>query len=220
MKVDLHIHSCYSKDGLSTPKSIVAKAKENGLGGIAITDHNLCQAWRELNVLCKKEGLLFVRGEEIKIKDNGKTAGELSGLFMSEEIRPGSFGEVVDALASQGAMPVIMHPFDWFRHPFNDLGNAIKRVKHVEVFNSRCLFRSMNQMALDYATKHGLFQTAGSDAHTPWEIGNAFIECSAESEEELRRAILQGETKTGGKLSSPLFHLFSPLAKNRILRKL
>lgn len=220
MKIDLHIHSCYSKDGLSTPKSIIAKAKEKKLGGIAITDHDNCLAWKELTDLGKKNGLIVVKGEEIKIKENGKTLGELSGLFMSKEVKSSSFGEVVDALKAQGAVCAIQHPFDWFRKPFRDLDNATKRVKHIEVFNSRCIFSGMNQKALDYAITHNLGKVAGSDAHTPWEIGNAFIECDAQNEEDLKKAILLGKMKTSGKLSSPLFHLFSPLAKNKILKEL
>jgi len=53
LKIDLHIHSQYSTDGLSKPESIVKRAKKKGLDGIAITDHNNTQAWKPLLSLAK-----------------------------------------------------------------------------------------------------------------------------------------------------------------------
>jgi hypothetical protein len=205
---------------LSSPETIVKKAREKGLAGIAITDHDMCKAWNELAQLAKRENLVFVRGEEIKVKENGETRGEISGLFMNSEVKPGDFGDVVDALQAQDAIAVIQHPFDWFRKPFKGLDSAIKRVNALEVFNSRCILPSMNEKALQYARQHNLIQMAGSDAHTPWEIGQAFIECDCSSEEELRVAILKRKTSVGGKLSFPLIHLFSPLAKKGLIKRL
>ena len=39
MKADLHIHSSCS-DGTDAPEAIVVKAKEYGIGAIAVTDHD------------------------------------------------------------------------------------------------------------------------------------------------------------------------------------
>jgi hypothetical protein len=216
----MHVHSCYSKDGLSAPKSIIKKIKEKNLAGIAITDHNNCNAWRELTALGKKENVLIVKGEEIKIKKQGRTVGEVLGYFMDKEVKPGPFNEVMDALDSQDAVAAIAHPFDTFRNAFIDLDNAIKRVKVIETFNSRCLNKVPNLKAARYAKEHGLSAIAGSDGHTPWEIGNAFTECNAGNEEELRKAILLGKTKINGGLASPFIHIFSTIAKLRIIKKL
>lgn len=216
----MHVHSCCSEDGLSSPSSIIKKIKEKQLTGIAITDHNNCNAWKELTALAKKEGVLIVKGEEIKIKKQGRTVGEVLGYFMNKEVKPGQFGEVMDALDSQDAVAAIAHPFDTFRNAFLDLDNAIKRVKVIETFNSRCLSNAPNLKAARYAKKRGLSAIAGSDAHTPWEIGNAFTECNAGSEEELRKAIRLGKTKINGRLASPFIHIFSTIAKLRIIKKL
>ena len=217
----MHVHSCYSEDGLSTPQSIIKKIKEKNLAGIAITDHNNCNAWNELIPLGKKENVLIVKGEEIKIKKQGRTVGEVLGYFMNREIKPAPFDEIIDSLHAQDAVAAIAHPFDWFRNAFKaDLDNAIKRVKVMETFNSRCLSNSMNRKAAAYAKEHGLSAIAGSDAHAPMEIGNAFVECNGNSEEELRKAILQGKTKINGRLASPFIHIFSTIAKLRIIKKL
>ena len=220
MRIDLHIHSCYSKDGLSSPKSIIRKIKEKQLTGVAITDHNNCNAWKELIPLGKKENALIVKGEEIKIKKQGRTVGEVLGYFMNKEVKPGPFEEVMDALDSQGAVAAIAHPFDTFRNAFIDLDNAIKRVKVIETFNSRCLTNGPNKKAAAFAKAHGLSAIAGSDGHAPQEIGNAFTECNAGNEEELRKAIAGGKTEVQGKIALPLVHLFSPIAKLGLIKKL
>ena len=40
LKLDLHIHSQYSEDGLGSPKEIIKELQKKGLQGMAITDHN------------------------------------------------------------------------------------------------------------------------------------------------------------------------------------
>ena len=39
---DLHAHSFFSGDGVSSPEDLIAAAKTKGLHGIAMTDHNTC----------------------------------------------------------------------------------------------------------------------------------------------------------------------------------
>ena len=41
-RIDLHCHSRFSADGVSEPEEMVQAAKERGLHGFAITDHNTC----------------------------------------------------------------------------------------------------------------------------------------------------------------------------------
>jgi len=46
----------------------------------------------------------------------------------------------------------------------------------MEVFNSRSPFLRSSARALAFARKYDIPQSAGSDAHTPHEIGNAYVE--------------------------------------------
>jgi histidinol phosphatase-like PHP family hydrolase len=39
-KIDLHTHSFFSGDGVSSPEENIASAKAKGLHGFALTDHN------------------------------------------------------------------------------------------------------------------------------------------------------------------------------------
>ena len=40
IKLDLHLHSNYSGDGMGSPKEIIKILQSKGLNGIALTDHN------------------------------------------------------------------------------------------------------------------------------------------------------------------------------------
>lgn len=218
MKFDLHLHTSYSNDALTKPATLVKELKRKGFGGFAITEHNNCSSWKELEALSKKEGLVFVKGEEVKAVEAGKTVGEIIGLFMNQEIKPCLPGEIFDSLKQQGAVAVVAHPFDFLRHNFKDLEKAAKRADAVEVFNSRCVLGGFNRKAREFAESKNLAFTAGSDAHHPSEIGQSFVECNAENSETLRKAILGKKVKVGGSLSSPFVHCFTTLSKLRLLK--
>src|SRR5262249_12518737 len=42
--IDLHTHTFFSVDGVSSPEELIDSARAKGLHGIAITDHNPCDA--------------------------------------------------------------------------------------------------------------------------------------------------------------------------------
>ncbi len=51
----------------------------------------------------------------------------------------------------------------------------IPDVDALEVFNSRCLRKKMNELAFALAKEKHLLSTAGSDAHTYSEIGSTLV---------------------------------------------
>lgn len=68
---DLHLHSHYS-DGTFKPEEIVARAKKQGLGAIALTDHDTVEGCEMMTSECAREGIEFVVGTELtsEHKDN------------------------------------------------------------------------------------------------------------------------------------------------------
>ena len=58
LNIDLHTHSFFSGDGVSSPEDMIAAARAKGLHGFAITDHNTCDA---VNYLLQK-GLMRLDG--------------------------------------------------------------------------------------------------------------------------------------------------------------
>jgi predicted metal-dependent phosphoesterase TrpH len=82
----------------------------------------------------------------------------------------------------------------------------------LEVFNARSLHLADNDRALQYAKKHNLAMSAGSDAHTLREVGRAYMEVPAFSTAEEFLAALR-EGKVNGVLSSKLIHLGTTWAR-------
>lgn len=62
--VDLHTHTNQS-DGTNSPTQLIQLAKQIGLAGIAITDHDTIGGWEEAFAAGKKHNVLVVPGVEI-----------------------------------------------------------------------------------------------------------------------------------------------------------
>ncbi len=62
-RADLHCHTTFSDGGL-TPEELLNRAKEVGLSGISITDHDTIAAYREAPAIAKQLGLLLGTGVE------------------------------------------------------------------------------------------------------------------------------------------------------------
>ena len=43
-RFDLHTHTFFSSDACNSPEEMIEAAQRRGLSGIAITDHNTCEA--------------------------------------------------------------------------------------------------------------------------------------------------------------------------------
>ena len=158
MKIDLHVHSKYSKDSLLDLETLRKIYDKKGIVPI-ITDHNTTRGNEKFG--CK------ILAEEINTKD-----GEIIGLFMTEEIKSLlSLEETLDILKKQDALVMIPHPFDDIRK------STLKKIiipNLIEVFNSRTIKGESNEKALNFANKNKILKLANSDAHTRIEIGNAY----------------------------------------------
>ncbi len=217
MKFDLHLHSMYSHDALTKPSSIVSEAKKKGIVP-ALTDHNTCKGWDELSHWAKEETVEVILGEEISCYNNGKFCGELVGLFMKHWVAPGEYWEVVQGIKKQGALLMVPHPFDIIRSRFSLLEKIIDKVDLFEVYNSRTYFNHFNKKALKFAQENDLPMVAGSDAHTPEEIGNAFVEVEADSLEGAKHQLIAGHTKIFGEKATLADHFQTQLAKYKIAK--
>ncbi|MFH1240703.1 MAG: PHP domain-containing protein [Candidatus Diapherotrites archaeon] len=217
LRIDMHMHSHYSCDAITKPETMIKTAKKKNLG-IAITDHNNCKAWGELKSLAKQHNVPLILGEEIKVFDKGKVIGELLGFFMNHEAEPAPYLDVIDALHAQDAFVSIPHPFDTFRKPFQRIEQVKHKVDAVEIFNARGYTKSFNEETKEFVEKNKLAFTAGSDAHTPEEIGNAYIEAEATDLEEFRKLLKKGNVKYNGELAPFTVHIKTQLAKYGILK--
>jgi predicted metal-dependent phosphoesterase TrpH len=68
---DLHTHTVHS-DGTTTPEDNVSLAKEVGLAGLALTDHDTVSGWAEMREACARHGLAFIPGIELSTERDGR----------------------------------------------------------------------------------------------------------------------------------------------------
>ena len=211
MKIDFHTHSFYSNDGISSPEDLIKSALKKGLDGIALTDHNTTDGWKDAKKAAKKLNAVLILGEEIKIKEKGRTTGEILGYFLKNEINPkGKTKEdVIEEIKKQGGLAIIAHPYHW-RKPFLELEKYKCFADGVEAFNSRSQSKKGNRKSMEFAKKSNLAMTAGSDAHSKFEIGRAYVKAEANSIEEFKKLIISGKSKIVGKQS--FFFLVQPFA--------
>ena len=79
VRIDLHCHSFFSGDGVSSPEQLIEAARHKGLHGFAMTDHNTCDAVKYMldKGLMRADGLpvdgfLVLPGVEVKLADDGE----------------------------------------------------------------------------------------------------------------------------------------------------
>ena len=95
---DLHMHTSWSHDCSIEVAELLEHAEAEGLGAIAVTDHNVFGGALEAVELARGRDLVVIAGEEVKTDDQG----EVIGLFLQEEIPRGmTFAETVAAIREQ-----------------------------------------------------------------------------------------------------------------------
>lgn len=215
MKIDLHCHTKYSYDASSSIEKIIRYAIKMGLDGIAITDHENTEGWQEALDLGKKLNFLIVLGEEIKTNK-----GDILGLFLKERINGYKKDPkwVMQEIKKQDGLVIIPHPFH-IGEGFKDvLTKYLDMIDGIEVFNARKPSNKPDSKAYEFAKKHNLAMTGGSDSHYYKGIGYTYTECEARSIEELKSSILRRKTTVQGK-KSPFIYILTPfLAKIGILK--
>ncbi len=167
--VDLHMHTSHSHDCATDPEALLDHCIEQGLGAIAVTDHNEISG--ALEAAARDKPITVIVGEEVKTSQ-----GEVIGLFLTEKIERGlTMGETIRQIQAQDGLVLMPHPFDRL-HTIPDASTLLRHLDEIdifEVYNSRLLFDSFNDDALRFATKYNLVQSAGSDAHVLQGIGTA-----------------------------------------------
>jgi predicted metal-dependent phosphoesterase TrpH len=166
---DLHMHTSASHDCATDPEALVDHCIAQGLGAIAVTDHNEISGALEAAALDRP--ITVIVGEEVKTSQ-----GEVIGLFLNERIERGmTMAETIAEIQRQGGLVLMPHPFDRL-HTIPDPATLLRHLDEIDVFevyNSRLLFDSFNDDALRFASKYNLVQSAGSDAHVLQGIGTA-----------------------------------------------
>ena len=175
---DLHMHTSWSHDCSIEVDELLDHAEAEGLGAIAVTDHNVFGGALAAAEKAADRDLIVIPGEEVKTDDQG----EVIGLFLEEEIPRGmSFAKTVAAIREQGGVVYLPHPFDRMHAiPFPaTLHRHLHEIDVLEVYNARLLFEGYNDEAVRFARKYGLPAGAGSDAHVLQGVGTGALRMRA-----------------------------------------
>lgn len=190
-KIDLHVHTAASPDGLSSLEELTAAARAAGLDGLAVTDHNLCTP-----VPQRLNGVLLIPGCEVST-----TQGHITGLFLEgpldlESLRRDGLPDGAEAVAEihrRGGVAVLAHPY---QSRSAEPEGFDFRPDCVEGANARAALKvkEANERAAALARAWGLPGVGGSDAHSRREVGNAYtrIEAGGLTLAELKGAVLAG----------------------------
>lgn len=210
-QIDLHSHTVWSKDCTMSFEQILRLCERRGVDKIAITDHNTADGALKMQQIAPERVIV---GEEIMT-----TKGELLAYFVQESIPAGlTPHETIRRLRVQGAIISVSHPMDRLRKGAwqeADLLEIVDQIDAVEVFNARCLYPADNDRALAFARQHGLACTAGSDAHSLPEYGQAMVRVRPfDGAQDFLAALREADVASYVERLSPVYvHLSSKVAK-------
>ncbi len=204
LKADLHVHTEYSLDCTTPLDKLIARCLELGINCLAVCDHGSAEGALKLQDMAP---FTVIVAEEILTPK-----GEIIGMFIKETIPSGlSVEDTISSIRAQQGLVCIPHPFDRFRPSAlgkNVLEQIVDQVDVIETFNARVLPIQGQGGAESFARKHGLRQSAGSDAHTLSEIGHAYVEMPEfDGRDGFLEALEQG--KIYGQRTNPLTHFIS-----------
>jgi predicted metal-dependent phosphoesterase TrpH len=178
--IDLHTHSFFSGDGVSSPEEIITAARAKGLHGFAITDHNTCEAVHYLleKKLMREDGkpvddFLIIPGVEITTAD-GHLLCIGAALPGAAKLKGQPAHEICNLIHRHGGLAIPPHPYDLFRAGIRFSVLETLPIDAIEVFNAATTLRRYNRYAFKYAQERCLPMTAASDAHHAAAVGTAY----------------------------------------------
>ena len=217
-KYDFHIHSRYSRDSETPLKEILQMANIKGLNGIAICDHDEVKGGLKALEIVKENpkkygDLLVIPGTEVST-----SKGHVIVLGISEKIPSYMTPEETTDLARDlNALSIIAHPYRKAAHGIGYLEGT--GADAAETFNSKCITNGANKKAVKEATRLGMPQTGGSDAHIADLVGRGYtmMEIEENTKENVFDAVLRGKTIPFGEKTPKTIVIRQ--VKNNIIRR-
>jgi predicted metal-dependent phosphoesterase TrpH len=211
IKADLHVHTWHSVDSFMSYDQLIKASQLKGINCIALCDHGTTRGARDLIKIAPFKVIIC---EEVMTP-----FGEIMGMFLKEDI-PNKIPveETIKLIREQNGLVCIPHPFDRVRpsafRNLKKLESIMDSIDIIEIFNSRSLYPGIGKKAAALARRYQKVMSAGTDAHSPAEIGYVCVEMDDFSSKEEFLASLS-KAKIEGRKSSPLIHLISTTARLR-----
>jgi len=168
MKAILHVHTSYSRDGLMSPATVVARACQEGASFLLVSDHDSFEGARAVrSEIGQRRARLYAPIAAEILTDLGdvivafdKDGPDLTVAEFKE------FGRLVAKTHSLGGMVLLPHPYRGHLDP----QSMAPKVDLVEVFNARCT-DYQNSQAQTLAIAAGKAPAHACDAHLKAELG-------------------------------------------------
>ncbi|RJS87546.1 PHP domain-containing protein [Candidatus Bathyarchaeota archaeon] len=171
LKIDFHVHTCYSGDCSTSLRDVISYSKKKGLDGVVITDHNTVEGALKLQKKSDNE-IIIIPGIEVSTN-----AGHILGINVTTPIPRGlTIKETVEKIHEAGGIAVAAHPSAIYKSGVRLNKKIISQgIDAIEVINSSVFpFFLINSRSRKFACRAKMPQTGGSDSHIPETIGLAY----------------------------------------------
>lgn len=187
LRIDPHVHSVDSYDAHAPAELILAQARDVGLDGVVVTDHDAIDESLRAAELAPEFGLIGIPGVELSTADGHLLAIGVERL--PDVGRP--LAESVAQVREMGGVAVVPHPFQRSRHGIRrrDLVDC----DAIEAFNAWSFTGYRNFTARKFADRYGYPSLGASDAHSVAMVGRAYTELTI-GDRSLTRGAVDGNT--------------------------
>lgn len=179
MKFDLHMHTRrYSPDSDIDPFALVRRARDIGLDGIVITEHDRLWPEAELDELRQAApGLIVLGGVEVSGRGGDLLCYGVTDLTSLRRGMP--WGELCREVARQGGAAVAAHPYRWGQDFDRLLADERPELAGLEVMSNN-MDPDLRRMAAAFLDRNPAYATLGnSDAHDVDVVGVCYTEFDA-----------------------------------------
>lgn len=219
IRIDPHVHTAGSYDSTADVHAVLERARERGLDGVVVTDHDAIDESLRAAALAPEYDLLGMPGVEVSTAD-----GHLLAIGVDRRPAPGRpLAETVRVIREAGGAAVVPHPFQRTRHGVR--AADIVDCDGIETYNALAVTGMRNRRARRFADRESYPRLAGSDAHRPDMVGRAYtaVDVGPRGDPteldpgEVVDAIRRGRTDARGE-RAPLGRYLSKFARNAGLR--
>lgn len=167
--LDLHTHSSErSRDSGVRALTLAHRARELGLAGICLTDHNAVCSAAEARIVGEQAGVVVLPAMEVGTEQGHVLAYGLD-RFHPEMVHLRALRRIARA---EGAVLAWAHPMRDMRLPVPSWDELPDLFDALEVINGDHVHADNGEYA-GLARRLGLGETAGSDAHSVQAVGRA-----------------------------------------------
>jgi hypothetical protein len=215
-KMDMHVHSCFSVEGVpglkgvtfspkETPEELYGRARARGMSFVTITDHDTIDGCTDL-LSRYPHASDFIVGEEVstelptsRLTVHINVYGHDEAQHLALQQRRADAFAVADFCRRQGLFFVWNHPF--YRENLSTIDQTefmhfLAEVPVVETRNGGRM-QALNVLAEELAVREGKGMQGGSDTHTG-NIGSVYTAVGSADLPGFFAGILAGESRIVG----------------------